>query len=269
MPASIPHRRGPQGRAQNVSAMQLTQEAYAREIERHATWNLVVNLVDITFFNLAMSFIFGATVLTLYASHLTNSALLVGLVPTVQNLAFVLPQLLMSRQTRAPAREKVAAGARQPYRAPALFVDRLADPVRPQPAPDAHVWHSAVLAGPGLRRRRHRRTRLEEHAFQSGARQPPRFHVWREQRVGQPAGPGRSLVVAPHAGHAALSKALCVCLSAVLCLPDHLVLVCRPESRAAARGRGRRRVGQRVLAATAARAAAQPQLFAGIWPPGC
>jgi MFS family permease len=100
--------------------MQLTQEAYAREIERHATWNLVVNLLDITFYSLAMSFIFGATVLTLYASRLTNAALLVGLVPTVQNLAFVLPQLLMSRQAeRLPVKKwllvRVSFIERLPY----------------------------------------------------------------------------------------------------------------------------------------------------------
>jgi len=78
--------------------MQLPQDDYERAVERNARWNFAVNLVDITFFNLAMSFIFSSTVLTLYASYLTKSALLVGLVPTVQNVMSVLPQLLMSRQ---------------------------------------------------------------------------------------------------------------------------------------------------------------------------
>jgi len=81
-------------------------DAYERYIQRHARWNFTVNLLDLTFYNLAMSFIFGATVLTLYASYLTDSALLIGLVPTVQSLGFALPQLLLSRQAEQQAHKK-------------------------------------------------------------------------------------------------------------------------------------------------------------------
>jgi MFS family permease len=86
--------------------MQLSDQDYASYIQRHARWNFAVNLADLTFYHLAMSFIFGATVLTLYASYLTSSAVLIGLVPTVQSLGFLLPQLLLSRQAEQCAHKK-------------------------------------------------------------------------------------------------------------------------------------------------------------------
>jgi MFS family permease len=86
--------------------MQFEASDYERYIQRHARWNFTVNLLDLTFYHLAMSFIFGATVLTLYASYLTDSALVIGLVPTVQSLGFTVPQLLLSRQAEQRAHKK-------------------------------------------------------------------------------------------------------------------------------------------------------------------
>ena len=86
--------------------MQLSDQEYEGYIQRHARWNFTVNLLDLTFYHLAMSFIFGATVLTLYASYLTTSAELIGLVPTIQSLGFLLPQLLLSRQAEQRAHKK-------------------------------------------------------------------------------------------------------------------------------------------------------------------
>ncbi|MEN6478308.1 MAG: MFS transporter, partial [Anaerolineales bacterium] len=88
--------------------MHLTSPEYDEFVERHATWNFVVNLLDLTFFNLASSLVLGATVLTLYASHLVESAVLIGLVITVQSVGAFLPQLLMSRQAeRSPIKKKL------------------------------------------------------------------------------------------------------------------------------------------------------------------
>ena len=45
-----------------------SHEEYEAAIRRHQSWNFWVNLVDLAFYQLAVSFIFGSTVLSLYAS---------------------------------------------------------------------------------------------------------------------------------------------------------------------------------------------------------
>lgn len=55
------------------------------------------NLVDVSSFHLAMSFVFSTTVLSLYASYLTSSSVLIGFVPAVQQTAYYLPQLILAR----------------------------------------------------------------------------------------------------------------------------------------------------------------------------
>ncbi|MBC7235105.1 MAG: MFS transporter [Chloroflexi bacterium] len=77
---------------------ELSPEEYAAYIRKHALWNFVVNILDVSFFMLAMSFIFGATVLSLYSSYLTSSAVLIGLIATIQSIGYSLPQLLMARK---------------------------------------------------------------------------------------------------------------------------------------------------------------------------
>jgi MFS family permease len=104
-------------------AMSLSTEAYEAYIRKNETWNFVANTMDLVFYNLAGSFIFGSTVLTLYASHLTDSAILIGLIPAIQSIGYFLPQLLMARQTEQLARKKplvmkISVVERLPY----LFV---------------------------------------------------------------------------------------------------------------------------------------------------
>ena len=52
------------------------------------------------------SFIFSSTILTLYASYLTDSAVLIGLVPAVQAVGYLLPQLLLARKAESLDRKK-------------------------------------------------------------------------------------------------------------------------------------------------------------------
>lgn len=78
-------------------------ETYVRENE---TWNFAVNLVDLTLNNLAMSFIYGSTILSLYVSNLTSSVTLIGLIPAIQRVGHFLPQLLMSRRAEQVPRKK-------------------------------------------------------------------------------------------------------------------------------------------------------------------
>jgi MFS family permease len=104
-------------------ATPLSPEAYEAYIRKNETWNFCVNVADLLFYNFAVSFIYGATILTLYASHLTNVAALIGLIPALQNVGYFLPQLLMARYTeRIPIKkilvQKISIMERLPY----LFV---------------------------------------------------------------------------------------------------------------------------------------------------
>jgi MFS family permease len=81
-------------------------EAYELEIETNRRWNFAVNVSDAVAVNLAKSFIFSSTILTLYASYLTSSAILIGLVPAIQQLGFMLPQLILAQRSESLARKK-------------------------------------------------------------------------------------------------------------------------------------------------------------------
>ena len=84
----------------------LSPQEYDTYIRKNETWNFVVNMLDLTFFTFASSFIFGATVLSLYASYLTTSAMLIGLVSTIRSVGYYLPQLLLARQAELLPRKK-------------------------------------------------------------------------------------------------------------------------------------------------------------------
>ena len=84
----------------------MTDDVYQRYLRKNENWNYWVNVLDLTFFNLAMSFILGATVLSLYASYLTDSAILIGVIPAVQGVMFMLPQLLTAQRTQRLAHKK-------------------------------------------------------------------------------------------------------------------------------------------------------------------
>jgi len=81
-------------------------EEYEATVRQNQTWNFWVNLLDLTFYNLATSFIYGTTVLSAYASHLTTSATLIGLIPAIQGVGYFLPQLFMARHSERLARQK-------------------------------------------------------------------------------------------------------------------------------------------------------------------
>jgi len=67
---------------------------YEAQIQRNLRWNMTVNIADGAFFWLAMSFAGPSTVMPLYVSHLTDSALLIGLIAGINNAGWYLPQLL-------------------------------------------------------------------------------------------------------------------------------------------------------------------------------
>jgi MFS family permease len=68
-------------------------EAYIR---KHLRFNFTIGLLDGGFFGLGMGFASFSGIIPLFVHHLTDSALLVGLVPAIHNLGWQLPQLLMA-----------------------------------------------------------------------------------------------------------------------------------------------------------------------------
>ncbi|AUB40057.1 MFS family permease [Nostoc flagelliforme CCNUN1] len=64
------------------------------EIQKNLHHNLTVNVIDSAFFGLATGFASYITIIPLFVSGFTNSALLIGLIPAIPRLGWQLPQLL-------------------------------------------------------------------------------------------------------------------------------------------------------------------------------
>ncbi|NLG29484.1 MAG: MFS transporter [Chloroflexi bacterium] len=79
---------------------------YDSYVARHATFNFWVNVIDLAFYAMAGSLIYGSTVMTLYASYLTDSKLLIGLIPAIQNAGYYVPQLIWAQRTEHLPRKK-------------------------------------------------------------------------------------------------------------------------------------------------------------------
>lgn len=68
-----------------------------RSIHPDLKYNLTVNLLDGGFFGLAIGLASFTTFLPLFVSTMTSSAILIGLVPAIHNMGWLLPQLFMSK----------------------------------------------------------------------------------------------------------------------------------------------------------------------------
>lgn len=76
------------------------------EVKRDYRWNFTVNLLDWVFFSVGMSFASLNTVLPAFARHLTSSNLLIGLIPSLSTLGWLLPQILIANFTQKLRRKK-------------------------------------------------------------------------------------------------------------------------------------------------------------------
>lgn len=63
-------------------------------VQKNLRHNLVFNLLDGAFFGFGLGFASFTTILPLFVANLTNSALLIGLIPAIHNVGWQLPQLL-------------------------------------------------------------------------------------------------------------------------------------------------------------------------------
>jgi MFS family permease len=60
--------------------------------------NILVNLLDGGFFGFAIGFASFTTIIPLFVSSMTTSAVLIGLVPAIHNMGWMLPQLLTAKK---------------------------------------------------------------------------------------------------------------------------------------------------------------------------
>ena len=75
-------------------------------IRKHLRFNLGVNLADGAFFGLGWGFGSIGTIIPLFVSHMTTSALLIGLIPSIHAVGWQLPQLFMANSVSRLRRYK-------------------------------------------------------------------------------------------------------------------------------------------------------------------
>ena len=76
------------------------------DIQQNLRHNLKVNLLDGGFFGLGLGFASFATIIPLFVATMTDSALLIGLIPAIHNAGWQLPQLFTARWVKRQPRFK-------------------------------------------------------------------------------------------------------------------------------------------------------------------
>lgn len=69
-------------------------------LQKHLRYNFSVNVLDGGFFGMALGFSSFVTILPLFVSHMTDSALLIGLIPAIRGTGWQLPQLFVADHVR-------------------------------------------------------------------------------------------------------------------------------------------------------------------------
>jgi MFS family permease len=77
-----------------------------QSVRKHLRFNLAVNLMDGAFFGLGWGFGSIGTIIPLFVSHITTSALLIGLIPAIHAVGWQLPQLFMANSVSRLRRYK-------------------------------------------------------------------------------------------------------------------------------------------------------------------
>jgi MFS family permease len=70
------------------------QQEFERQVEANFGWNFGANLWDIAFITFGMSLVSQTTIMPLLVSELTASKIVIGLIPVIYRLGFLLPQFL-------------------------------------------------------------------------------------------------------------------------------------------------------------------------------
>jgi hypothetical protein len=86
-------------------------------IAKNIRHNYLMNTLDGTFFGFAMGFASFTTVIPLFLSGFTGSAILIGLIPAIRSVGYQLPPLFLAK---APAALQADDPAQYPERADSL-----------------------------------------------------------------------------------------------------------------------------------------------------
>lgn len=87
-------------------APERTETELNAEVERNYRWNFWVNLLDGTSFWFGLSFFSSATVIPLFVSQLTDSALAIGIVAMIAQGSWFMPQLFTANAVESLSRKK-------------------------------------------------------------------------------------------------------------------------------------------------------------------
>ncbi|MGE5610257.1 MAG: MFS transporter [Bacillota bacterium] len=83
-----------------------TPESFAADVQRNYRWNFTFNLLDGANGSLGISFLSATTIVPLFISKLTDSALAIGVAAMIAQGGWYLPQLFTSRFVERLARKK-------------------------------------------------------------------------------------------------------------------------------------------------------------------
>src|SRR4030042_2701194 len=83
-----------------------TLSTSAIEQNKNFPFNFIVNVIDGGFFGLALGFASFSTVIPLFVSTLTDSAILIGLIPAIHVVGWQLPQLFTAHRVAQQKRYK-------------------------------------------------------------------------------------------------------------------------------------------------------------------
>jgi MFS family permease len=106
----------------------LNRTSVEQQVRQNLRWNFAVNLLDMTFFTLAVSLVSRETVMPVLISQLTDSTFAIGLAPAIHSLSFYLPQLLLANFSERLTYKKPfvmwlgGLGERTPYLLSALMI---------------------------------------------------------------------------------------------------------------------------------------------------
>lgn len=74
-------------------------------VQDNFRWNFSVNLIDISFITLALSLISRETIMPLLVSSLSDSKIVIGLIPAIYSVAYYLPQLFAANHAERMKRK--------------------------------------------------------------------------------------------------------------------------------------------------------------------
>jgi len=80
--------------------------AHSSTPPNHVRFNVTVNILDGAFFGFALGFASFTTIIPLFVSQLTDSAILIGLAPAIHTIGWQLPQLFTAGRVRRLSRYK-------------------------------------------------------------------------------------------------------------------------------------------------------------------